>query len=106
MNYILLKDQQMKSEQKCIGTSDIDLQRNSFPSLRVQNYLFCIAKELKSLNKQIQFCCKRCGHRLFDYIEGEFTIELKCNKCKRVLLAQSVAYQNLIKGAENNKVTV
>lgn len=58
------------------------------------------------MNSRIQFCCRRCGHRLFDYIGGEFTIELKCNKCKRVLLAKSVAYQNLIKEAKNNKVAV
>ena len=58
------------------------------------------------MNRPIQFCCKWCGHRLFDYIGGEFTIELKCNKCKRVLLAKSVAYQNLIEEAKNNKVAV
>lgn len=58
------------------------------------------------MNRQIQFCCKRCGHRLFDYIGGEFTIELKCNKCKRVLLAKSNAYAKLINEAENSRVAV
>lgn len=94
------------SEQKCIGTSDKDLQRNSFPSLRVQNERFCIAKELRYLNNKIQFCCKRCGHRLFDYIGGEFTIELKCTKCKRVLLTRCATYQELKKDAQNGKVAV
>lgn len=58
------------------------------------------------MNKTITFCCRRCGHRLFDYIGGNFEIELKCTKCKRVLLAKCEAYQELIEKAKNNKVTV
>jgi phage FluMu protein Com len=58
------------------------------------------------LNNKIQFCCRRCGHRLFDYIGGEFMIELKCEKCKRVLIARCATYQELMKKAQKGKVTV
>lgn len=58
------------------------------------------------MERRITFCCKRCGHRLFDYIGGEFAIELKCNKCKRVLLVKSNAYQSLIRQKKDNKVAV
>lgn len=49
------------------------------------------------MKENIQFCCKRCGHRLFDYVDGNLKLRLKCNKCKRTLWARSSAYEVPIK---------
>lgn len=63
-------------------------------------------KDIMHEDSKIQFYCRRCGHRLFDYVGGDFTIEIKCKKCKRVLIVKSAVYQELIKGIQNNKIAV
>lgn len=32
--------------------------------------------------------CRICNKRLFDYVSGDFTIEIKCSRCKAVNVLQ------------------
>lgn len=54
----------------------------------------------------IQFCCKRCGHRMFDYIKGNFSLEIKCKKCKRVVLINHLVYHRLIKNTKEDRIEI
>lgn len=41
--------------------------------------------------------CKRCGQRMLecDYTSGDFTIEMKCVRCTRVLIAKGMTFERL-----------
>lgn len=38
-------------------------------------------------NSRIEFHCRKCNKRLFDYIAGDMRIdiEMKCERCKRIM---------------------
>ncbi|MBQ8639643.1 MAG: hypothetical protein IJ468_10790 [Lachnospiraceae bacterium] len=48
--------------------------------------------------QKITFRCQKCKHRLFDWIEGDFTLVVKCVKCKRVLRAHGVKHREVKEG--------
>ena len=29
--------------------------------------------------------CKKCNHRIFDYIAGDMCLEIKCSRCKTII---------------------
>ena len=33
--------------------------------------------------------CKKCNNRMFDYVSGDLHIEMKCCKCKRVMVLKN-----------------
>ena len=35
-------------------------------------------------NNMIEVRCSVCNQRLFDYVSGEFLIEIKCSRCKNI----------------------
>lgn len=37
------------------------------------------------MENRIQFRCRKCNKLLFNYISGDLHIEMKCERCKRVL---------------------
>lgn len=41
--------------------------------------------------------CKRCGQRMMecDFASGDFTIEMKCMRCTRVLIAKGMTFDRL-----------
>ncbi len=39
--------------------------------------------------EKIEFRCKTCNNRLFDYVSGNMHIEMKCTRCKRVMILKS-----------------
>ena len=40
------------------------------------------------IDKRMEVRCKVCNQRLFDYMTGDFLIEIKCSRCKTVNLLQ------------------
>lgn len=52
---------------------------------------------------KIEFRCKACNNRLFDYISGDMHIEMKCTRCKRVMVLKNyteiLIRKEAIKGA-------
>lgn len=40
------------------------------------------------IEKSLEVRCSICNQRLFDYVSGEFLIEIKCSRCKAVNLLQ------------------
>ncbi len=36
----------------------------------------------------VEVRCSVCNQRLFDYMEGDFVIEIKCSRCKSMNLLQ------------------
>ena len=41
------------------------------------------------IEEKIEFRCKACNNRLFDYISGDMHIEMKCTRCKRVMVLKN-----------------
>lgn len=33
--------------------------------------------------------CKCCNQRMFDYVSGDMHIEMKCSRCKRVMVLKN-----------------
>ena len=40
------------------------------------------------IDNKVEVRCSVCNQRLFDYMSGEFLIEIKCSRCKAVNLLQ------------------
>ncbi len=40
------------------------------------------------IDNRTEVRCKVCNQRLFDYVEGDFLIEIKCSRCKTINLLQ------------------
>lgn len=47
--------------------------------------------------------CVACKRRLFDYIAGEFLIEIKCSRCRKINTIQCISSWN---PAKNRKMHV
>ena len=46
---------------------------------------FLYNKGVSLVINKIQFRCRKCNKLLFNYISGDLHIEMKCERCKRVL---------------------
>ena len=33
----------------------------------------------------VKICCKKCSKRLFDYVSGSTEMNMKCERCKRII---------------------
>ena len=57
---------------------------------------------MDSTDNRIIIRCRKCNQRMLDYISGDMHIEMKCNKCKRVLVmknyTESIIRANAVKG--------
>ena len=57
---------------------------------------------MDSTDNRIIIRCRKCNQRMFDYVSGDMHIEMKCNKCKRVLVmknyTESIIRANAVKG--------
>lgn len=51
---------------------------------------------------KIVFRCKACNNRLFDYISGDMHIEMKCTRCKRVMVLKNYTEKLIRVNAKNN----
>ena len=40
---------------------------------------------MDSTKEKIVIRCKHCNHRMFDYIEGDMCLEIKCSRCKSTI---------------------
>lgn len=45
--------------------------------------------DLDEDKSRVRFHCRKCNKRLFDYISGDLQIEMKCDRCKRVLVLKN-----------------
>lgn len=58
--------------------------------------------------ERIIFRCSKCKQRLFDYMAGDMTveIEMKCSRCKRVLLLKKYSEALIRRKAVNNEIRI
>lgn len=56
---------------------------------------------MNSTKDRIVIRCKHCNNRMFDYVAGDMHIEMKCNKCKRVLVMKNYT-ENVIRAHAKN----
>lgn len=66
-------------------------------------------KEIKEAEKiHVSCICKKCGQKMFecDYTYGEFTIEMKCTRCTRVLTAKGMNFERIRSYATNGKARI
>ncbi len=40
---------------------------------------------MEQTKEKIVIRCKKCNHRIFDYIAGDMSLEIKCNRCKTTI---------------------
>lgn len=59
-------------------------------------------------NSKIEFHCGKCNKRLFDYIAGDMCIEIemKCERCKRILCLKKYTELQIRKKSINGKFLV
>ena len=50
--------------------------------------------------------CKCCGNRMFDYVAGDMYIEMKCNRCKRVLVLKNYTEELIRATAVNGELRI
>lgn len=57
---------------------------------------------------KIEFHCKKCNKRLFDYIAGDICIdiEMKCERCKRIMRLKKYTELQIRTHAMNGKLVV
>lgn len=57
---------------------------------------------MENTDNRIVIRCKKCNQRMFDYISGDVHIEMKCSKCRRVLMmknyTEDIIKTNAVKG--------
>lgn len=44
---------------------------------------------MDSTDNRIIIRCRKCNQRMFDYISGDVQLEMKCCRCKRVLVMRN-----------------
>ena len=49
---------------------------------------------------------KHCNNRMFDYVSGDMHIEMKCNKCKRVLVMKNYTESMIRANAEKGEYRI
>lgn len=54
---------------------------------------------------RVKICCSKCGRRLFDYISGNVELEMKCERCKRVVLFKSCS-EKMIQKDHNGYISI
>lgn len=57
---------------------------------------------------KIEFHCRKCNKRLFDYIAGDMCleIEMKCERCKRVMRLKNYTELQIREKTVNGKFIV
>ena len=90
-----------------------DLQEVTFPFLNAGTFRDtgnCILWRAMILDskERIVFRCGKCRQRLFDYMAGDMTveIEMKCSRCKRVLLLKKYSEALIRRKAVNNEIRI
>lgn len=56
--------------------------------------------------EKIVIRCKHCNNRMFDYVAGDMHIEMKCNKCKRVLVMKNYTESMIRANAEKGEYRI
>ncbi len=60
---------------------------------------------MDSTDNRIIIRCRKCNQRMFDYISGDVQLEMKCCRCKRVLVMNDVSTTMNIYAEVNQSVT-
>lgn len=93
------------------------IQKQTYVRLRREK-IFCILVEGETILERF-YCgngdnndsvhivcrCKKCGQKMLecDYTSGDFTIETKCVRCTRVLVAKGMTFNRLKAYAEHGE---
>lgn len=58
-------------------------------------------------SNKIEFHCRKCNKRLFDYMAGDMClIEMKCERCKRVICLKKYTELHIRENTVNGKFIV
>lgn len=61
---------------------------------------------MESEDNRIVIRCRKCNHRMFDYIAGDVSIEMKCCRCKRVRVMKNYTESFLRARAKNGEYRI
>ena len=61
---------------------------------------------MERTKEKIVIRCKHCNNRMFDYVAGDMHIEMKCNKCKRVLVMKNYTESMIRANAKNGEYRI
>ena len=56
---------------------------------------------MDSEENKIVIRCKKCNHRIFDYIAGDMCLEIKCSRCKTTIGVLRFTEEYVRRKAEN-----
>ena len=61
---------------------------------------------MDSTKEKVIIRCKHCGNRMFDYVAGDIHIEMKCNRCKRVVILMNYSEKIIRANAKNGEYRI
>ena len=61
---------------------------------------------MDSGENRIVIRCKKCNQRMVDYIAGDVSIEMKCCRCKRVMVMKNYTESFLRVRAKNGEIKI
>ena len=61
---------------------------------------------MDSVESKIVIRCRKCNQRMFDYISGDVSIEMKCCRCKRVMVMKNYTESFLRARAKNGEYRI
>ena len=61
---------------------------------------------MNQIKEKIVIRCKHCNNRMFDYVAGDMHIEMKCNRCKRVLVFKNFTEEQIRANAINGEIRI
>lgn len=88
----------------CGGTLSSVTWKGSFPSF--SRFYIWERWKLKREKEKIAIRCKECNNRMFDYVSGDMHIEMKCVRCKRVLVLKNYSEDMIRAGAVNGECRI
>ena len=61
---------------------------------------------MDSVENRIVIRCRKCNQRMFDYIAGDVQLEMKCCRCKRVMVMKNYTESFLRTRAKNGEYRI
>lgn len=61
---------------------------------------------MDSTDNRIVIRCRKCNQRMFDYVSGDMHIEMKCSRCKRVMVMKNYTEGFLRAKAKNGEYRI
>lgn len=61
---------------------------------------------MNNTEDKIVIRCRKCNQRMFDYISGDVQLEMKCSRCKRVMVMKNYTESFLRARAKNGEYRI